>query len=212
MLSYAYPRARFVVHFDASLLGVGLLWWRRAVDGGETLLGGASLSLAALDFGEDSRFQNTAEYIAVTLGLAGLATFFGARDEAVDLRGDSVTALEWAKRDRSRSSIAWNAATVQVAVCSAAELWVNEVFHIPGDENIACDRLSRGACPSELDLPRGVAIWRLDEEENFRSLVTLCDPRRTSDQVEQFLPLWTAAWGIVTALLARQHAPPANEI
>jgi hypothetical protein len=210
MLSYAYPRARFVVHFDASLFGVGLLWWRRADDGGETLLGGASLSLADLAFGEDSKHQNTAEYIAVTLGIAGLATFFGARDEAIDLRGDSVTALEWASRDRSRSVIAWNASTVQVAVCSAAEIWVNEVFHIAGDDNVICDSLSRGALPSDLDLPEGTAIWRLDEEENFRALVGLCDPRLASDQASQFLPLWTAAWKTTTALLARQQPPSAN--
>lgn len=204
--TYAYPPSRFVLQFDASLQGLGLLWWRLAADGSEMLLGGASMSLAHLQFGDDSRYQNTAEYIAVVIGLAGLTAFFGARDEAVRLRGDSVTALEWARRDRSRSAIAWNAAAVQVAVCAASEIWVGGVEHVPGDENTVCDGLSRGASRQDLPLPPGTLLVCLDGIELFDELLALCSPHQSSEDHEPFLALWRDAWRVATTLRDRGPA------
>ena len=204
--TYAYPPAQYVVQFDASLQGLGVLWWRLTGDGGEFLLGGASMSLARLGFGDDSRFQNTAEYMAVVVGLAGLMAFFGARDEAVVLRGDSVTALEWSRRDRSRSAIAWNTATVQVAVCAISEIWVEGVVHVPGVDNTVCDGLSRGVDAQDLALPAGTPVLCLDGDELFEDLLSLCSPLRPSDARDSFLSLWKEAWHVVASLQAR--GPP----
>jgi hypothetical protein len=208
--TYAYPPSQYVVQFDASLQGIGVLWWRRTGDGGEVLLGGASMSLVRLGFEDDSRYQNTAEYIAVVVGLAGLTAFFGASDEAVVLKGDSVTALEWSRRDRSRSAIAWNTAAVQVAVCAVAEVWVEGVVHVPGVDNTVCDGLSRGVDLRELPLIAGTPVVCLDGDELFESLVSLCSPHRISDARESFLSLWKEAWHVASSLRAR--GPPLRRL
>lgn len=210
MHTYAYPPSQFVVQFDASLQGIGILWWRLTGDGGETLVGGASMSLVRLGFEDDSRYQNTAEYIAVVVGLASLAAFFGVCDEAVVLKGDSVTALEWSRRDRSRSAIAWNAAAVQVAVCAVAEIWVESVVHVPGVDNTVCDGLSRGVDPQDLPLPAGTPVLCLDGDELFEDLLSLCSPHQPTSDRESFLSLWKEAWHVASSL--RSRGPPLRRL
>ena len=51
-----------IVEFDASLKGAGVVWWRR--DGStEECVGVSAIDLHMLNFGDDSSFQSTSEYI-----------------------------------------------------------------------------------------------------------------------------------------------------
>ena len=101
MESFLPETLKYVVEFDASLSGAGILWYRRQADGTEVVLGGGAVSLRGLGFGSDSSFQNSAEYIGCILGMVGLA-LLGVRDADIEIRGDSVAALTWAETERPR--------------------------------------------------------------------------------------------------------------
>ena len=103
------PRPSWVVEFDASLSGIGLLWYHRPnSEDPEVLLGGCSVDITSLGFGVDASYQNTAEFIAAALGVRGLAAF-GGRNQAIEMRGDSITALTWSRKRGVRSPLASNA-------------------------------------------------------------------------------------------------------
>lgn len=57
-----------VAVFNASLNGIGILWYNvDKLTGVETPLGGCSMDWSALLFGDSTAFQNTAEFIATVL-------------------------------------------------------------------------------------------------------------------------------------------------
>lgn len=59
-----------------------------------------------------------------------------------------MTALAWAITERPRGLIVTNAAKIWTLLCIATDVKVKEVVHIPGVNNINCDRLSRrGTAP-----------------------------------------------------------------
>ena len=109
MRSFWPEEADYVIEFDGSLTGAGILWYARNGDGVEVLLGGAAVDLSPLGFGDDSTYQNTCEFITLVLGIRGLSAL-GLTDPekpvSVMLRGDSVTALTWAHTERFRSRLA----------------------------------------------------------------------------------------------------------
>jgi hypothetical protein len=59
-----------VVEMDASLSGVGLLFYQRDATGREVVVGAAGLSLKDFNFGDDSAWQNAAEFIGATMAAA----------------------------------------------------------------------------------------------------------------------------------------------
>ena len=131
----------YIVEFDASLKGAGILWFRRA-GGTEVCMGGSAVDLRSLEFGDDSSFQNVSEFIGAILGFIGLIRL-GVTDTDVQLRGDSISALTWAHTERYRGQLVSNAALVFTMIAVACGLDVKSVTHIPGSENQRCDELSR---------------------------------------------------------------------
>ena len=130
------PQAmEFTVEFDASLTGIGLLWYRRDTDNNEISLGAAAVDLKWLSFGVDSSFQNVSEYIGGLIGLVGLIKM-GISNVAVEFRGDSLTAL-------LKGKLVSNAAIVFSLLCIRFGLNVQDTTHISGEENWRCDALSR---------------------------------------------------------------------
>ncbi|KAJ1391532.1 hypothetical protein B484DRAFT_408703 [Ochromonadaceae sp. CCMP2298] len=88
------PYQGLVAEFDASLSGIGILWFLRAADGSERLLG------------------NVAEYIATTAATRGAKQLAnkgllidGKPPAGVWLRGDSVTALKWAEEGKGKLTL-----------------------------------------------------------------------------------------------------------
>ena len=98
-----------IAEFDASLAGVGLIWYQR--NGAEVAMGVCAVSISFLKFGSDSSYQNLSEFIGAILAVLG-HVFMGNRGKSLALRGDSVTALTWAITERSRGSIVTNAAMI----------------------------------------------------------------------------------------------------
>ena len=111
-------------------------------NGSEVVIGDSAVDLRVLEFGSDSSFQNTAEYIGCTLGLVGLA-LLGIRDVDVEVRGDSVAALTWAETERPRGELVKNASMVFTLLVINFNLDVKERVHIAGEDNWRCDKLSR---------------------------------------------------------------------
>jgi hypothetical protein len=208
-------RPRFkglVVEMDASLSGIGLLLYDRDETGREVVVGAAAMSLEEFNFGEDSAWQNAAEFIGATVGLA-MALGLGLRDQTVEVRGDSVTALTWADTQRFRGWRASNAAVVFALVASAGRLdCVGS--HIDAAANWRTDTLSRrdkwGAGRSLREVvdtlgPEYAAapVFDLEASPRLRALRDLCRPSEPAAATEEaFATLWSRTSAAVRGLAA----------
>jgi hypothetical protein len=188
---------KYIVEFDASLTGIGLLWYRRDKDNNEISLGAAAVDLQWLKFGADSSFQNVAEYIGGLIGLVGLIKL-GINNVAVEFRGDSLTALSWAKKEKSKGKLVSNAAIVFSLLCIRFGLNVQDTTHISGEENWRCDALSRLSQGRSTFIETLLTIGRsdtkvinLDDSNSSSTLLRCCDPRLSLDEEEEFLSFWT---------------------
>ena len=79
MQSFVKTVPESIIEFDASLSGVGILWYKR-VNGAEVCLGGSAVSLRSLSFEGDSSYQNLCDFI---------------RGVDVTMKRDSIPALTW---------------------------------------------------------------------------------------------------------------------
>lgn len=108
------------------------------------MCGGHSNGLRGLDFGNDSSYQNTAEYVGAIVGIIGLLKI-GMSNEDIELRGDSLSARIWARTKRPRGKVVTNAAMVFTLLCVSHGIEAKEVTHIGRQANYRCDQLSRMA-------------------------------------------------------------------
>ena len=195
--SFLPEQLQYVVEFDASLSGAGVLWFKRRADGTEVAIGGSAIDLRSFTFGTDSSFQNTAEYIGCTLGLAGLA-LLGVRDVDVEVRGDSVAALTWVETERPRGDLVTNASMVFTLLCINFGLDVKKGVHISGDENWRFDRLTRfnetgsGVLETLQNMGLGdTPVINLQDNRQIQKLLESCDPQRYLDEDGVFLDFWS---------------------
>ena len=181
----------YIVEFDASLSGVGILWYKR-LHNREVCFGGDAVDLPCLSFYSDSSNQNVAEFMGALLGIIGLVKL-GVRNVDVELRGDSVTALSWATK--GQRSI--NAATIFTMLCVALSVDVKSTCHISGDDNFKCDRLSRlkesgntvASVMSDIGL-QGVETLDLESDLAVKTLIRCCDPDTTFTCEGDFALFW----------------------
>jgi hypothetical protein len=190
--------ATFVLQFDASLEGIGILIYRRdPATGAEALVGGSTVPLEQMGFGEDSSFQNTAEFLAIVVGLIGVLRLSRAGERvAVMLRGDSVTALTWAETARFRSDRATRAAVAYVLLLSRQMLQVTGVVHLAAALNQLCDDLSRkgrdGRYRRVQDVVPGATDLQLEDDQVVEGLLEACNPRLEPLGLESFTPFWSS--------------------
>jgi hypothetical protein len=188
-----------VVEFDASLQGIGMLFYERDAQGSEVPVGGAAVSIGFMGFRDDSAFQNCAEFIAATMCVAG-ALKLGHSGESIELRGDSVSALTWATHERFRGWRATSAAVVFTQLAAAARLDAVG-SHIGAGENVKADLLSRqdqwgasGTVRSVLDSfgeeYKRVPVIELEEDARVRELLHLCRPIQAFGSEGEFLEMW----------------------
>jgi hypothetical protein len=190
LVSFEPSVPQFVIEFDASLTGIGIIWYEINALGVEVPVGGAAVDLLPLAFGSDASHQNTAEFIAAILGVRGLKRLGVTGPCAVSFRGDSMTALSWVETMKFRSDLVGNAASVFVLQNILLEVEVVSTEHIEAAKNWRTDWLSRGK--SLVDIARrdpafiGVPSININASEILR----LCDPRLAINSDDDFALFW----------------------
>ena len=81
-----------MAEFDASLSGIGIVWFDVQEDT-EVAMGVCALSTVALAFKDDSSYQNLSEFMAAIVAALGFIRLVYTGKNLL-LRGDSITALQ----------------------------------------------------------------------------------------------------------------------
>lgn len=178
LMSFRVEVPSFVISFDASLDGYGVGISTVPLEGAsgnawETLVSYTALRVP-FDFGRKSNYQNNCEFVAIIIGM-WLAGRKGYRNGSYVLKGDSISALQWAKEDRAESMICRRASICFSLLSIQLNMRVSEAIHVPGVENIICDGLSRGKLGNEVGIP---VTKFVDFEADTAGMAYLqeCDP------------------------------------
>jgi hypothetical protein len=187
MESFRRRAPRVVVEFDASLTATGILISEVLDDGTLHVRKAAALTFP-FQLGEDSSFQNSAEFLSLVVAFV-LIVRLGSAGAPVEIRGDSVSALTWAFKERFRAGRSLRATIAYVAIGSRYDLEVCDAVHVAGLDNVVCDRLSRGVTPTELGFG---ADTLLSSEEWLLSMAALelCDPTVSCDDIGELAPFY----------------------
>ena len=160
-------------------------------------MGASAVDITSMNFGCDSSFQNVAEYIGGLIGLLGLIKL-GISNVAVEFRGDSLTALSWAKKEKSKGKLVSNAAIVFSLLCIRFGLNVQETTHISGEENWRCDTLSR-LTQERFTINEALekiersdtTVVDMSEINSTTILLRNCNPIVSLNEEDDFLRFWT---------------------
>ena len=184
--SFGTPAASVEVKYDASLEGIGVLLSTIP----ENRLVGVGAVTLPYDLNGDSGYQNTVEFIAGTMGMAGLAQA-GFRSVNVRMVGDNRTSLKWGSTERFKGKLCLRSALVFVLVSIAFDFWVTEDVYVPGIENVITDALSRGKKIRELGFRQEDSLsW--EDDQALMKLLVLCDPSEAVGSVEGLCGLWSS--------------------
>lgn len=186
--SFVPGKARILIEFDASLTGVGLLYYRLD-EGVEFLVGGGSVDISVLGFQGQAAHQNTAEFVAIVLGVRGLCQIVEGPC-VVWLRGDSETALHWARREQFRGQLIGNAAVVSILQEVYTKTEVAGVTHLAGTDNWRTDQLSRGGSLQGLYEHGGIPFIPHEVLLEGDAVIQLCDPKRDTAGERAFEKFW----------------------
>ena len=188
--SFGEQLASVSLEYDASLEGVGVIL--RTIH--ESQLIGVGAVPLPFRLEGDSGFQNTVEFTACTLGIAGLAQL-GYRAVNVRLVGDNRTSLKWGSTERFKGTLGLRAAIVFVLVSIAFDIWVTETVHVPGVDHVIPDALSRGRLMTELGFRLEDSL-RWEDDRALMELLVLCDPTEPIRSVSELCDMWASvrAW------------------
>jgi hypothetical protein len=210
-LSFRKSPSQWIVQFDASLKGIGVLLWKSGGDAAaDTAVGAFSASISQYGIGGDSSYQNTCEFIAALTGLALLLLTpvqSGERIESVSFRGDSEVALTWMDKQKSKSSMASRACSVLALIVTRNNIRVDYVEHVPAAQNDECDRLSRdesvvkvfGTSVPDLAATSPETVGVVSE------ILDLCNPRLEGEESEDNFEVF---WVQASRLADRISLPP----
>jgi hypothetical protein len=147
--------------------------------------------------GNDPSYQNTAEFIAVVMGLGCLAAL-GINNAAVHILGDNVSSLSWCVSQRFRAGRSRGAAMSYMALSTICDLQVVSSQHVKGEDNITCDGLSREVSLAALGfLPH--QILSITEFQPLCDLLAACNPLIDVISTEGF----ETQWGLVVSIATR---------
>lgn len=184
----AMRAVEYVIGYDASLTGIGLIISR--VDPVTETLHLMKVVKVVLPYslGEDSGFQNSVEFISVVVGVGCLGVL-GISNAAIRIVGDNTSSLSWSVRCSFRDGPSRSAAMCFVAIGDCLGLEVTEGNHIAGKSNIKCDGLSRDKTPQELGF-RAEDCMDIEAFEVLNLIVEACNPRRDTNMGEGFEEVW----------------------
>jgi hypothetical protein len=184
----------YVVEYDASLTGAGLVLSKLANDGlTKTFLKAVKIRFP-LSLGDDSGFQNSAEFIAVVMGVGCLASL-GVRNASIRIVGDNTSSLSWSVKSSFRDGPSRSAAISFMTIGVAMGLEVVEGVHIAGIRNIVCDGMSRDQEPAEYGFSDEDCI-DVETSEVLKALLGTCNPLNDTESELGFTAVWTSARGV----------------
>jgi hypothetical protein len=128
----------WVIQFDACLTGIGVVVRRINQSSWQE---GFGVSVP-FEFGGDSSYQNTMEFLAVLLAVVQLIRLSQER-VGVILIGDSRVALRWAEEGAIKGTNARRAIMAFALLCTEFDIRIEETRHVAGEDNQMCDDLSR---------------------------------------------------------------------
>jgi len=186
--SFRTEDPHYLLEFDSSLYGAGLLVFPlesrdNPLSIPSTLCGQAPFPF---DCRRDSSYQNTVELIPVAIGCLTLA-LRGVRHARLSLRGDSITALSWSTSGRFSGDLCTRTAIVLTILSVHFDYTIVDTQHIPGEENVVCDGLSRMyTTPQGLGYPTS-SIIDCGPSSPILDLLHLCDPTLPSPFTSEVL-------------------------
>jgi len=192
--SFRLRESSFLVEYDASLKGLGVILFR--LEDEEEIVWKVIATGLPFELEEDSSYQNTVEFVAVVLAMTCLASL-GVSNASVRLRGDNVSSLKWSVKERFRGNRCVKAATLYVAIGSRLDLRVVDTIHLPGKNNVICDMLSRGASPCMLGFCEEQQFICEDQECMFNDVLSICDPS-TPWQLRDQSSFWSSVDNLIT--------------
>ena len=157
------------------------LFIRHPISGVESVWEASVVPLLSLKFGGDSGYQNTSEFLAATIGiLTCLRTTEDAESHVViDLRGDSVSALQWANTSRFNSESVNRAAILFTLLLVRQRVVIANVKHVAGECNGICNDLSRrdvtGTFRTVNQLVPGAIDLKAADDWRVLEAIRLCD-------------------------------------
>ena len=170
MESFRPQSAQYCIKYDASLTGLGVGIYNLSTS---ELITYTAMSLP-FEVTNESKRQNTMEFIAVVLGLL-LAWRASLHHFTYNLHGDSISSLAWAKTDRVNSILARQANIVYTTISVHLLATVAETVHIPGTLNVIFDGLSRGLPPRDLGLDES-KMYPILHDAAVTEFIMMCDP------------------------------------
>jgi hypothetical protein len=191
--SFYPPTAEAEIYFDASLEGLGFYVMVQ-----NKVIAAAQVCIRCLQLSMKPRYQNFAEFLALTSGMVMLARR-GYRDLSVRAIGDSVSALGWATRERFRGIRCTLLAMFFTALGTAFNLCVPETEHVPGVQNVICDNLSRGVTSVEVAFPNLRNEIHLDSGL-LTSLVNIVNPTVSESTINNFGQTWASIQSLLNRI------------
>lgn len=197
--AYKHVQPEITIEFDASLEGIGIMYYR-CDETKEVLIGGGTINIASLNFKSNPAYQNTAEFIAAILGIRGLQQL-KIKPKYVRLRGDSITALKWAESSKFKGELVGNAAVIFILQNIFQNITISEVTHLAAEDNWKCDHLSRGGTMSSLNDRMNSSETPTTIELNNDEIIPLCNPNYPSRNEEDFNNFWITANQILSKIV-----------
>jgi hypothetical protein len=182
--SFRQRTATVQIEYDASLTGLGVMVSTWSEESRTFVLRGYSaLTLPFMVDRSDASRQNTNEYLAVLMALLLIRQEgYAVRGYAYDVIGDSTSSLSWCAKGRARSQLATAANIAHNLLAVEMDISLVSTKHIPGDDNIQCDGLSRGKSGPDVGLPAELSVVLGAEAVQY---IRLCDPANVLLKAEQ---------------------------
>ena len=139
--------------------------------------------LLSLEFGDDSGYQNTSEFLAATIEILTCLRVAGddGSHVVIDLKGDSISALQWANTSRFNSESVHRAAVLFTLLLVRQRVVIADVEHVAGEHNGICDDLSRRdavGCFRTVEQVVPVATdFKAADDWLVRETIRLCNPQ-----------------------------------
>lgn len=196
--SFREKTAAVVVEFDASLSGVGVVWYAVDKAGCESPLGALSVDIRSMGFGSDTQYQNVAEFIGGIVGVLGVI-MLGLGLSSIRFRGDSKSALCWLTSRKFKGDRTANAAIVLMVLVVQHGLSVlEESEFLSSEQNGRADKLSRGWSVTKVadyyDDLRGIKEVMLPVGQMTQVLMD-CHPGTVITSDEELAALWKRVQG-----------------